>query len=198
MGISFDALTFLIPLMAGFVMWLAAEKASAKPIGAYQSTENEQQRIRIAIAERVQQRWVDDVLHKSLHGAVLIDLGMQRQPHEVAYPWDMRIQIGDQPDQMLPPNTHISMVFDAARQSLLILGEPGSGKSTIMLELTASLLERTNAPGSIAPVPVVFTLSTSEHNCPSRSANSGYLASSRVAPDVWCSNQHRTIFARPQ
>ncbi|MBK8048510.1 MAG: NACHT domain-containing protein [Anaerolineales bacterium] len=159
-GLSFDALTFLIPLIAGFLTWLASLKASRTPIGTSNPLRKSEARNRIGMAQRVKQRWIDDVLNKSLHGAVLIDLGMQNQPDAVDYPWDILAQIGDGPEQMLLPNTRISTVYDQAHQALLILGEPGSGKSTMLLELTRELLDRAMAPDSIAPVPVVFTLST--------------------------------------
>ena len=50
-------------------------------------------------------------------------------------------------------------VFDEEGGSLLILGEPGSGKTTSLLELTRGLLTRCEAD-PLRPLPVVFNLSS--------------------------------------
>src|SRR5262249_51205325 len=59
----------------------------------------------------------------------------------------------------LPPGIEVVDVFDAMDQALLILGAPGSGKTSLLLELARDLLDRaTNDPTH--PMPIVFPLST--------------------------------------
>ncbi|MHC5611956.1 MAG: hypothetical protein ACYTXA_13320 [Nostoc sp.] len=76
-------------------------------------------------------------LRQSLHNAVLINLGKESQPQQVKRPWDAEIKIGFKPAVPLPDTTTILEVFDSEEIAgkLLILGAPGSGKTTTQLEL---------------------------------------------------------------
>jgi DNA polymerase III delta prime subunit len=99
------------------------------------------------------------VLENSLHKAALIDLGMAYQPDAVAYPWEMVVERPDATPQPLPQGTPIASVFDELRGELLILGSPGSGKTTMLLELARTLIERAQQQET-HPIPVVFNLSS--------------------------------------
>jgi hypothetical protein len=79
--------------------------------------------------------WITDVLEQSLHGAALIALGLREQPDAVANPWHLVIESPGEPTHALPPGTSIAQVYDEAVGELLILGEPSSGKTTLLLEL---------------------------------------------------------------
>jgi len=108
--------------------------------------------------ENVRRFWIDGVLDNSLHGAVLMQLGLQAQPEQVQRPWDVKIRRdGDQ--RNLSTDTRIVDVFDLSGGSLLILGEPGSGKTTLLLELTQDLLNRAETQPSYR-IPIVFNLSS--------------------------------------
>ncbi len=61
--------------------------------------------------------------------------------------------------QPLPPEQTIADVFAEEGGSLLLLGEPGSGKTTILLELARALLARSERDPGL-PIPVVFNLSS--------------------------------------
>ena len=61
--------------------------------------------------------------------------------------------------RFLPYRTKIIDIFDNVDQALLILGEQGSGKTTVMLDLTRDLIERAEQNHAM-PIPVVFSLST--------------------------------------
>jgi predicted NACHT family NTPase len=65
----------------------------------------------------------------------------------------------------LAPDQSPVDIFDEYGSSLLLLGEPGSGKTTTMLALTRTLLQRIAAQDGSSqpqtqPVPVVFNLSS--------------------------------------
>lgn len=126
------------------------------------SLPSEQQRDlrnREIMLQRVYDFWIKGVLENSLHNEVLIELDMETKPEAVDYPWEMVIQRPDQPNRTLPPNTKMIDVFDESGGSLLILGEPGSGKTTMLLELAReSIAQAETNPDQ--PVPVVFNLST--------------------------------------
>jgi NACHT domain len=100
-------------------------------------------------------------LRQSLHNAVLINLGKESQPQQVKRPWDAEIKIGLKPAVPLPDTTTILSVFDSEEIAgkLLILGAPGSGKTTTQLELAQALVKRTQEQPDY-PVPVLFNLSS--------------------------------------
>jgi DNA polymerase III delta prime subunit len=121
-------------------------------------TERER-RNRTVMLQKVHDFWVKGVLENSLHKAALIDLGMAYQPDAVAYPWEMVVERPDATPQSLPQGTPIARVFDELRGELLILGSPGSGKTTMLLELARTLVERAQQEET-HPIPVVFNLSS--------------------------------------
>ncbi len=100
-------------------------------------------------------------LRRSLHNAVLINLGKESQPQQVKSPWDAYIKIGQKPPEPLSETTTILEVFDSEEIAgkLLILGAPGAGKTTTLLELAQALIPKAeNEPDY--PIPVLFNLSS--------------------------------------
>ena len=108
---------------------------------------------------KVRSFWITGVLDQSLHGAALILLGLHEQREAVENPWRFVLQPPDQSARSLPPNTHIIQVYDEVNGELLILGEPGIGKTTLLLELARHLLYRAEKDET-HPMPVVFNLSS--------------------------------------
>ncbi|MGQ0600652.1 MAG: NACHT domain-containing protein [Anaerolineales bacterium] len=104
-------------------------------------------------------QWVEDMLENSLHGAVPIALGKQAQAGAVQHPWEMLIATPHQPDRLISPDQPMLEVFDEMQRTLLILGAPGSGKTTTLLELARDLLTRAEADPT-QPIPVFFNLSS--------------------------------------
>ena len=113
------------------------------------------------VLEKVKDFWVKGVLENSVHHAALIELGKQVKADavEVDHPWETVVRTADKPDRTLPPDQKIVDVFDEVRGALLILGEPGSGKTTTLLELARDLIVRAEKDSTL-PVPVVFNLSS--------------------------------------
>ena len=100
-------------------------------------------------------------LAQSLHNAVWLTLGMERQDYRVQRPWSVTVGQQSQSAVALDVGTRIVDVFNRpefARQ-LLILGEPGAGKTTMMLELAEDLLKRAIAD-KVEPIPVLLSLSS--------------------------------------
>ncbi|GCE32127.1 hypothetical protein KDA_76110 [Dictyobacter alpinus] len=108
---------------------------------------------------RVRATWIDGVLKESLHKAALIALGLQELPEALENPWRLTVQETNLPPRPLPPGTSIVEVYDDADGELLILGEPGGGKTTLLLELARTLLRRADQDETEL-IPVVFNLST--------------------------------------
>ncbi len=109
--------------------------------------------------ELVKNTWVKGVLEQSLHGAAMIELGLEKRANAVERSWDTVLQTPDQPTRPLPRGIRIISVSNAMNRALLILGAPGSGKTTMLLELARNAVAR--AEKDLAqPIPVVFNLSS--------------------------------------
>ncbi|GCE95730.1 hypothetical protein NIES46_37960 [Arthrospira platensis NIES-46] len=104
---------------------------------------------------------VESRLTQSIHRAAIVNLGKEQQPQQVQRPWDMSVKVGERHNVQLPPQTTILDVFDNSIISgkFLILGKPGGGKTTTLLELAKALIERADGD-SDAPIPVILELST--------------------------------------
>ncbi|VAW43305.1 hypothetical protein MNBD_CHLOROFLEXI01-3659, partial [hydrothermal vent metagenome] len=135
--------------------------------------EEKDQHNRSVMLQRVKTYWLVGVLQESLHGAELIDISMTYRTNAVAAlvatPTSSRGQaIWQQPDNLLPDEvfnqplplgTQISEVYDEAAGTLLIMGDPGAGKTTILLQLVSDLLLRAEMNPN-HPIPVVFSLAS--------------------------------------
>lgn len=111
------------------------------------------------LRNKVQRYWIDVVLEKSLFQAILLDLGLARLREAVENPWTSLLERCGAESQALAPGQKLADVFREEGSSLLILGEPGSGKTTSMLDLARDLL-RESAGDPALPVPVIFNLSS--------------------------------------
>ena|SRR6266487_27098 len=114
---------------------------------------------RTRLMKRVRTTWIEGVLEHSLYQATLIALDLQEQPDALANPWHFEVQETDRSPRPLPGGTSIVQVYDEAEGELLILGEPGVGKTTLLLELARTLLQRAEG-GERHRLPVVFHLSS--------------------------------------
>ena len=124
-----------------------------------------QARDRQIMLARVRNRWIAGVLDQSLAHQARISLGLVRRADAVWQP-DRLLRRPGQPAEPLPAGTPLSAVFDRLGGGLLILGAPGSGKTTALLELARDLLDRAEADPT-QPLPVVFNLSSwADHRLP--------------------------------
>jgi predicted NACHT family NTPase len=103
---------------------------------------------------------VDKRLNSSVYNAALINLGKENQPQQIKRPWDVEVKLGNQPSEPLPQEERIIDFFDreAIAGKFLILGTPGSGKTTTLLELARELVNRSKNDAN-QPIPVLFNLS---------------------------------------
>lgn len=110
------------------------------------------------LLNHVQNYWVDGVLKESLHHEGSIAIGKKVKEKAVEPPWKYVAPLPSGLHGLLLHNRNITTLFDATGL-LLILGEPGSGKTTTLLELAEELIARAkNDPRD--RVPVVLNLSS--------------------------------------
>lgn len=123
-----------------------------------EEAESLDQRNRRVMLNHVENFWVKGILEKSLHGAALLDLGIKDDPSAISYPWGIK---RESTDETLPAGKSMLDIFEeiGAGRSLLILGAPGSGKTTMLLELARGLIEHARADET-EPIPVIFNLAS--------------------------------------
>ncbi|MFG6095616.1 NACHT domain-containing protein [Leptothoe sp. ISB3NOV94-8A] len=154
-------------------------------------------RDRNALLNKVKSYWIKGVLEHSLHHQVLINLGLEERI-DLADPFNIALGIVENTQHTLPANSKIINIFDdlGIGCNLLILGEPGSGKTITLLQLARDLLIRAEQDTSY-PMPVVFNLSSWD----GKQTISAWLVSElnlkyqipRVISQPWLENQEILI-----
>ncbi|WP_353932365.1 DUF3365 domain-containing protein [Okeanomitos corallinicola TIOX110] len=169
----------------------------AKLIGRRQvnlPTQQEEYRFRKVLLNKVKQYWVNGVLEKSLHNQALIELGIEERLDLVEQPSSIIKEIPNE-CQPLSENQSVSDVFNQMGEgrTLLILGEPGAGKTITLLKLAQDLITRTEEDLS-QPIPVILNLSSWGNN-PQKfndwlieELNSKYQISTELSKD-WMRNE---------
>jgi hypothetical protein len=112
------------------------------------------------LAAKVKRYWVDGVLVKKLEQSARMSLGLDLLANAVNNPFgpgSTDILESDSGSESLGDRTTAQVLSDYG--SLLVLGEPGSGKTVALLEVARDLLQSAEADPSL-PVPVVFNLSS--------------------------------------
>lgn len=118
-------------------------------------------RFREVLLNKVKQYWIKGVLEKSLYTKSLIDLGLEERLDAVKRPSSIVQEIPNESGQILPEGKSVTDVFNqmGKGRTLLILGEPGAGKTITLLKLAQELIARTEKDLS-QPIPVVLNLSS--------------------------------------
>lgn len=111
------------------------------------------------LLEKVRSFWLEGVLKNSLQTTLLIDLEKETIHQAVSRPWERMDNGLQRPTEEIPPDKPVLTLFEEMGRAMLILGEPGSGKTTTLLELAEALAAEADS-GQDQPVPVVLNLST--------------------------------------
>lgn len=112
------------------------------------------------LLDRVKKFWIDGVLDHSLHHNVIIELGKQ-STHDFVEPLrNNTISFPAQRQNLELDNNNIEAIFDVTGL-LLILGDPGSGKTITLLELATILIKRAESDVK-ERVPIILSLSNWE------------------------------------
>ena len=159
-GIILGFLTFLWKrfrnLLAGVLLftWLKPKKPPLIVIN-----KEEAGRQRGPFLDVVESQWIDSVLKRSLYHEVLLALNLEDRADVIHPPLHWKVQLPDAGPKPLPSTTSILDIFNESKGRLLILGEPGSGKTITLLSLAWGLIERARDDKE-APLPVVLPLAS--------------------------------------
>jgi DNA polymerase III delta prime subunit len=117
-------------------------------------------RYRAMFLQRVRNNWVTGVLEQPLHaGARMLELRKDYDPQAVERPWDADYHMPDQERRPVSRGTSIYELFKQCSGAMLILGEPGTGKTTTLLELARDLISHAEQDET-RHIPVVLNLSS--------------------------------------
>lgn len=111
------------------------------------------------LLRKVKHFWVEGVLENTIQRAGLLELGKDTQPQAVGNPWEAVLELPFEGSRAVASGKSIADVFDDVEHSVLILGQPGSGKTTTLLTLVRELVARAET-NSTQSIPVVFHLSS--------------------------------------
>jgi Fe-S cluster biosynthesis and repair protein YggX len=138
-----------------------SELISGQASGAEQVLTQGEYRQRKVLLSKVKEYWIEGVLEKSLHTKAMIELGLEKRSDAVERPFSGFEELPEESRQILPTGTGATEVFNQIGEgrTLLILGEPGAGKTITLLKLAQNLIAR--AEGELSRlIPVVFNLSS--------------------------------------
>lgn len=110
------------------------------------------------LLSRVKQLWIEGFLKNSLEGRVLINARKQFFEDAIEHPLQMESGFPEHTDQSITSD-NILTVFNTAGRLMLLLGEPGYGKTIALLDLARKLIEDANGDVN-KPIPVILNLST--------------------------------------
>ncbi|WP_131735782.1 NACHT domain-containing protein [Actinomadura roseirufa] len=100
----------------------------------------------------------EGLLRQSVYRRVLLDLGLEDRPDLVDSSWDVLVEEGEREPVMLAPDETATAMVES-RKGVLILGEPGAGKTTMLLGVLRDLVDRAKSERT-RPIPVYFHLGT--------------------------------------
>lgn len=114
---------------------------------------------RSILIRRVRSFWIQGVLERSLYHEARIELDLAAAVEGGHHPWEV---IASRPNGAVvefPAGTDVKKMFEEFDRTIVITGDPGSGKTTMLLDLAQCLLEEAAADED-KQVPVVLPLSS--------------------------------------
>jgi eukaryotic-like serine/threonine-protein kinase len=144
--------------LQGELQHLARTEDISVPVSA--EAQGLDERNKRKLLRKVEAFWIRRVLGPSLRHTGYISLDLGYKSGAVEGPWDDVRRHDIEAGTRTPPSGgNITNVFDEAEGRLLILGEPGAGKTVALLELACDLVDRVKQ-GCLETIPVIFNLSS--------------------------------------
>ncbi len=121
----------------------------------------EQYRQRAVLLSKVKDYWIKGVLEKSLYAEAMIELSIEERSDLVERPFTGFEEIPEESKESFSTGIDATEFFDQIGdgRTLLILGEPGSGKTITLLKLAQNLIACAEEDVNRS-IPVVFSLSS--------------------------------------
>src|SRR5437588_6854170 len=91
-----------------------AGQGSSASVNVYSTPSPPKDPNRHRLLAKVHVIWITGMLEQSLHGAALIELGLQEQSDAIMNPWRLVVQEADHSVSCLLSGTHITQVYDQA------------------------------------------------------------------------------------
>jgi predicted NACHT family NTPase len=132
----------LTVFLAPIAVWetRAAQRAADAEAASQQHEANIEAQERAALLRRVRKEWIAPLLELPLRELAWIELGLVDDSTSVKPALDRFVQRPDRLAWKAVPGK-IRDVLQSRGPSLLVLGAPGSGKTTVLLQLAAELLD---------------------------------------------------------
>ncbi|MBL8156084.1 MAG: NACHT domain-containing protein [Anaerolineae bacterium] len=138
-----------IGMLLSLIPWL---RETLSVGGKQKRADDLQRRNRAALIKAVDEIWISGFLDKVLHQMESLQIDLRYlEPEKAAQ------RMGGQP-YALKDNRAALQTFRDFGEKLVILGEPGAGKTVLLLQLAEGLLGAAQQDAT-APVPVIFPLS---------------------------------------
>lgn len=143
-----------------YIISQVSDLLGTQAAGGEKTLTGQEYRQRKVLLSKVKEYWIEGVLEKSLYTQAMIELGLEKRLDAVKQPLS-DLEVSEESRQNLPMGTGAIDVFNQMGEgrTLLILGEPGAGKTITLLKLTQNLIGRTEV-NLHRPIPVVLNLSS--------------------------------------
>ncbi len=116
-------------------------------------------RKQLILLHKVKNFWVDGVLQASIGEATLLESSLQRCDEAIDHPWlEIMGPAAYDHDGFQEEETIYDLFADSDR-ALLILGEPGTGKTTTLILLAKDLITQAESDPA-EPIPVILNLAS--------------------------------------
>jgi NACHT domain-containing protein len=121
--------------------------------------EQQARNLQLVLLKRVREIWIKGVLEQSLHHQVQLEIGISTASGAVQQPWERILEKPSGQQEIVSSIRKLSDIFAASGCAMLILGDPGAGKTTALLELARSCLDEAESSPAF-PIPTFFNLSS--------------------------------------
>lgn len=149
---NFDAIITFLGATATFI---GSFKVSDEPIIASSGGLHD----RYKLLEKVRFFWIEGFLESSLRDLPYINPTYEFSKGAVKPAWGLLFEGQYFDTKRIPPDASPYKIFEESGHEMLILGDPGSGKTTLMLQMVRDLLNRAVHDESY-PIPIIFNLSS--------------------------------------
>jgi hypothetical protein len=115
-----------------------------------------------SLLKNVKEIWIQDGLEACVFSKILMDLNISQKPNLIKKPFNESTLIIDRSRTDLKEENLTSGFLQRVinnSKSILVTGEPGSGKTTTLLKLLEKLIKKTEQDLN-NPIPIVFNLSS--------------------------------------